>query len=92
MTHPEGPSKDEFLHPRSRYRGNFTPTNLAFNANLQDFATQVGYVCGLETNGKITGAESYCQIKQLFKQLKQSKKTLGIRNHPSTDGNQASSA
>jgi hypothetical protein len=71
-------SKEEFLNPRSRYYGHFTPPNLVFNANLQDFATQVGYVCGLETNGKLSNVEAYRKIKQQFKQLKQSKKSLGI--------------
>jgi hypothetical protein len=75
-------SKDEFLYPRSRYNGNFTPSNLAFNANLQEFSTQVGYLCALETNGKLSSAEVYQQIKRQFKQLKQSKKSLGIGNQP----------
>jgi hypothetical protein len=75
-------SKDEFLYPRSRYYGNFTPSNLTFNANLQEFSTHVGYVCGLETNGKISSAEAYRKIKAKFKLLKQSKKALGIGNQP----------
>ncbi len=76
MPDDQPPSKDEFLHPRSRYYGEFMPSNLLFNANLQEFATQVGYICSLETNGKISSAEAYRQIKQLFKSLKQSKKGL----------------
>lgn len=92
MSEREWSSRDEFLYPRSAYRGNFTPSNLAFNANLQEFATQVGYVSGLETNGKITSVESYRQIKQLFKQLKRSKKALGIGNQPPGDLNQGLSA
>jgi organic radical activating enzyme len=80
-------SKDEFLHPRSRYYGEFTPSNLLFNANLQEFATQVGYICALETNGKISSAEAYGQIKQLFKSLKQSKKGLGIEKEDQDSGN-----
>jgi hypothetical protein len=71
-------SKDEFLRPRSRYYGEFTPTNLVFNSNLQEFAAQVGFICALETNGKISSAEAYRQIKELFKTLKHSKKELGI--------------
>jgi hypothetical protein len=78
MTQNGSPSKDEFLHPRSHYYGEFTPANLAFDANLQEFATQVGYVCALETGGKISAQEAYGQIKQLCKILKQSKKGLGI--------------
>jgi hypothetical protein len=85
-------SKDEFLYPRSRYYGTFTPPNLVFNANLQEFATQIGYVCGLETNGKISSAEAYRKIKQNFKQLKQSKKSLGIGKPSLPPGNQEPSA
>jgi hypothetical protein len=70
--------EDEFLRPRSRYYGDFTPSNLVFNSNLQEFAAQVGFICALETNGKITSTEAYRQIKDLFKSLKQSKKQLGI--------------
>jgi hypothetical protein len=85
MTEDKPPSKDEFLRPRSRYYGEFTPTNLVFNANLQEFATQVGFICSLETNGKISSAEAYRQIKDLFKTLKQSKKGLGI-GKPDVEG------
>jgi hypothetical protein len=78
MSKDQPPSKDEFLRPRSRYYGEFTPSNLVFNANLQEFATQIGFICSLETNGKISSVEAYRQIKALFKTLKQSKKQLGI--------------
>ena len=77
--------KDKFLRPRSRYYGEFSASNLVFNANLQEFATQIGYICGLETNGKITSIEAYRQVKQLFKELKQSKKELGIGKPKSDD-------
>jgi hypothetical protein len=87
MEQKDWSSKDKFLHPKSRYRGNFTPSNLIFNANLQEFATQAGYICSLETNGKLTSAEAYRQIKQLFKQLKQSKKELGIGNQAPGNSN-----
>lgn len=72
------PSKDEFLYPRSRYYGEFSPQHLAFNANIQEFSTKIGYICALETSGKIPPLEAYHQIKQLWKELKQSKKALGI--------------
>lgn len=73
--------RDEFLYPRSRYYGEFTPQNLAFNANLQEFAQRVSYLCNLETGGKISPDEAYEQIKALWKELKKSKKNLGI-GHP----------
>jgi hypothetical protein len=71
-------SKDQFFFPRSRYYGEFTPENLAFNANLQEFAQKVTFICGLETGGKISPEEAYYRIKQAWNQLKQSKKNLGI--------------
>jgi hypothetical protein len=71
-------SKDDFLYPRSRYYGRVKPENLVFNANLQEFAQRVSYVCNLETGGKVTPEDAYKQIKLLWKQLKQSKKQLKI--------------
>ncbi len=68
--------KDEFLIPRSKYQGEFTPQALAFNANLQEFAQRIGLICGLETGGKISSAEAYKDIKKLWKELKASKKSL----------------
>jgi polyhydroxyalkanoate synthesis regulator phasin len=70
--------KDDFLDPRSRYYGEVKPENLAFNANLQEFANRVTIICGLETNGKMTPDEAYRNMKSLWKQLKRSKKELGI--------------
>ena len=74
--------KDNFLHPRSRYRGKFTPENLAFNANLQEFAQRVSYICGLETGGKISPEQAYHEIKDLWKKLKKSKQELRIGEQP----------
>ena len=67
---------DDFVMPRSKYRGKFTPQNLAFNANLQEFAQRVSLICGLETGGKVSSAEAYKDIKKLWKDLKASKKNL----------------
>jgi hypothetical protein len=79
----------DFLHPRSRYRGQFKPENLMFNANLQEFAQRVTYISNLETNGKMTPEESYKEIKTLWKQLKRTKKSLGIGQQPFQDGGEA---
>ena len=68
--------KEEFLDPRSKYRGDFTPENLVFDANLQEFAQRISYVCSWENNGKISPQDAYEQIKSLWKKLKQSKKEL----------------
>jgi hypothetical protein len=67
---------NNFITPRGKYHGEFTPQNLAFNANLQEFAQRVVLICGLETGGKITSAEAYEDIKKMWKELKASKKNL----------------
>jgi len=68
--------KDRFFNPRTSYRGEFTPENLAFNANLQEFANKVTVICALETNGKISPSDAYYQIKELWKKLQESKRNL----------------
>lgn len=78
MEHPEPVDKNSFLYPRSPYYGQVRPEHLVFNANLQEFAQRVSIICNLETNGKLSPVESYKQVKALWKQLKRSKKQLGI--------------
>lgn len=79
---PENISKEDFLYPIGRYRGEFTPEQLAFNSNLQEFAQRVSLICGLETGGKISSQDAYDQIKQLWKDLRQSKKELLDQTRP----------
>ncbi len=74
--------KDEFLYPRSRYYGQVKPENLIFNANLQKFAQQIGYIVSLQTGGKLSPEEAYQQIEALWQQLKLSKKQLRIGKNP----------
>ncbi|HEY9648823.1 MAG TPA: hypothetical protein V6C88_20755 [Chroococcidiopsis sp.] len=69
-------NKQQFLNPLSTYYGEGRPEKLAFNANLQEFANRVLILCSLETGGKITPEEAYTQIRDLWHQLKESKKTL----------------
>jgi hypothetical protein len=69
---------ESFLYPTNHYNGEFKPENLVFNANLQEFSQKIGYICSLETGGKLTPDESYQQIKSLWKELKRSRKELGI--------------
>ena len=85
MTESNPSDKENFLYPRSRYYGQFKPENLVFNANLQEFAQKVGYIVNLQTSGKLTPEESYKQIKALWKNLKHSKKELGIGDEPPTE-------
>ncbi len=63
-----------------------TPEEMLFNANLEEFATRVGYICGLEANHKLAPEEAYRQIKALWKQLKRSKKNLQIGERPEAGG------
>ena len=74
--------KENFLYPKANYRGNFSPEHLVFNANLQEFAQKVMYICNLETNGKISPDEAYHEIKTIWKKVKQSKKGLNIGDKP----------
>lgn len=74
--------KEDFLYPRSKYYGKVNPENMVFNANLQEFVQRVSYICSLETNGKIDPHQAYKEIKNLWKQLKESKKQLGIGEDP----------
>jgi hypothetical protein len=70
--------RDDFLYPRSRYYGEFTPENLVFNANLQEFAQKVSYLCAMETGGKISADQAYKEIKAMYRELKKTRKNLGI--------------
>ncbi|MEI2581337.1 DUF7219 family protein [Scytonema sp. PRP1] len=74
--------KENFLYPRGRYYGQVKPENLVFNANLQEFAQRISYICNLETSGKIPPDQAYEQIKELWKNLKRSKQELGIGENP----------
>ncbi len=77
--------QENFLYPRSRYRGQVKPENMVFNANLQEFAQRVSYISCLETGGKITPEESFQEIRSLWKQLKKSRKQLGIPSGRDSD-------
>lgn len=78
-------NQSDFLYPRSRYYGKVQPENLVFNANLQEFAQRVSYICNLETSGKLSPEESYKKIQALWKDLKRTKKQLGIGEKPFQD-------
>jgi hypothetical protein len=79
--------KDNFLYPRSSYHGQVKPENLVFNSNLQEFAQKVSFICNLETGGKLPPEKAYKEIKNLWKELKRSKKELGIGQEPFRDEN-----
>ena len=56
----------------------FTPAQLVFNANLQDFAQRAGIIASLETAGKLSPREAYSKIELLWNQLTSSIQELGI--------------
>ncbi len=74
--------RSDFLYPRSRYYGKVNPENLVFNANLQEFAQRVSFICNLETAGKISAQEAYDQVKELWHELRNSKQELGVGENP----------
>lgn len=68
--------KDRFFNPISNFRGEFSPQNLAFDANLQEFTNRISIICALETGGKISPNEAYQQIKELWNKLDKSREHL----------------
>ncbi|MEL7142037.1 MAG: hypothetical protein AAFY33_06065 [Cyanobacteria bacterium J06643_4] len=84
MTENDIHKPEDFFMPRSKYRGKFTPQNLIFDSNLQEFAQQVVLLCGLETSGKVSNTEAYNSIKQLWKDLKNSKENLLVEEEDLT--------
>ncbi|WP_341530920.1 hypothetical protein WKK05_17575 [Nostoc sp. UHCC 0302] len=77
--------KHNFLYYRYQYLGQFTPENLLFNANLQEFSQRVSYICNLYTGGKLSFEESYEEIEALWQQLTQSFKALKIEKDTTND-------
>jgi hypothetical protein len=71
-------NRNEFFYSRATYHGKMLPERLVFNANLQEFSQRVSYIANLETGGKLAPEQAYEQVKALWKQLKRSKKLLGI--------------
>ncbi len=70
--------KEKFLFPIESYRGEFKMEKVLFNANLQEFAQRVNFICNLETNGKISSQQAYQEIKNLWKTLKSTRKSLEL--------------
>lgn len=62
-------TKNELLYARSRYHGNASPSHLAFNANLQEFAQRASYITNLETGGKISSEEAYQSLEDLWNEF-----------------------
>lgn len=70
--------KARYVHAKKTYHGELGPEAMVFDANLQEFSQKVAYVCSLENSGKLTPQDAYAEIKRLYKELKQSRKQLGL--------------
>lgn len=75
---PNSVNQTSFLYPHTRFRGQFSPQNLIFNANFQEFAQKVNYLCALHTNGKCSTEQVYTELRHLWEQIEQSSDELGI--------------
>jgi hypothetical protein len=65
------------LEAFSSYRGSdWSPERLAFHQNLEQFADRVGLIVGLQANGKISQEHAYDEIRQIWKQLRESHSEL----------------
>lgn len=67
-----------FLYPHASDRNDFTPENLVFNANSQEFSQRINYIFYLQTSGKMSTNESFEQIRSLWHQLDRSPEQLKI--------------
>lgn len=72
-------NKDNWLYPRQKYYGKFTPENLVFNANLQEFAQKVSIISCLARGGKLPLEQAFGDIEKLWEKLSLSKEQLGIK-------------
>jgi hypothetical protein len=75
---PDVPAAGGSVARGPRFQGEFTPQNLAFDSNLQEFAQRVAYICGLESAGKITPNDAHAQIRDLYEELARTHRGLGI--------------
>lgn len=85
MANSDHITKMKFLYPYQRYYGRFTPKNLIFDANLQEFSQRISYIAGLHANGKLSTEQAYQEIHRLWKGLKRSKKAMKLDDSASQD-------
>jgi hypothetical protein len=68
------------------HREDFSAEDMIFDANLREFASRVGIICGLESGGSVSPDEAYRRIKAVWKELKRSKKNLRIGEEEREEG------
>jgi hypothetical protein len=78
MSQTDPTTRLNFICPKQRYYGDWTPQHVVFNANLQEFAQQVSYISALQTNGKLSPQQAFEDIKYLWERLEKSQAQLGI--------------
>jgi hypothetical protein len=78
MTSLSAENLNSFTYPPTCYYNDTTPEGIKFTTELQHFAQKVAYISGLEASGQVTPQVAYKEIKSLWKQLKETKKQLGI--------------
>lgn len=54
------------------------PEEMILGANLEEFAQRISIIVSLEASGKIPADEAYSRIKKLWRQVKSSRKSLGL--------------
>lgn len=59
-----------------RYYGRFTPENLLFNANLQEFDHRLSLIASLHMGGKLSPTEAYCQVEILWEAFETATRSL----------------
>ena len=65
------------METHSSFHGaDWTPQRAAFHQNLEQFADRIGLIVGLQANGKVSQEKAYEQIKEMWNDLKQSRKGL----------------
>ena len=47
-----------------------------FHHNLESFAERVGLLVGLQSNGKVSQEQAFAEIRDLWKNLKESRSSL----------------
>jgi hypothetical protein len=69
---------NEFLYPHRSHTDQADSMARAFDEKLEDFAQQVSYTCNLEVGGKLSPADAYERLGNLWQQLQVYKEELGI--------------
>ena len=65
------------MESHTGYRGDdWSPQRLMFHQNLEQFAERVGLIVALQGNGKISQEKAFSEIRQIWKDLKESRGEL----------------